>query len=90
MIAGPNRARRTFAQNCFDEAFHSRTIMCGICGIAFAHGDPGSDPETVRRMTQIIRHRRPDDDGFNVKPGIKMGVRRLSIVDAGAPLLHAE
>ena len=55
--------------------------MCGICGIAFAHRDSGSDPETIRRMTQIIRHRGPDDDGFYVKPGVRMGVRRLSIVD---------
>ncbi len=55
--------------------------MCGICGIAFAHGDRGSDPEIVHRMTQIIRHRGPDDNGFYIKPGIRMGVRRLSIVD---------
>jgi asparagine synthase (glutamine-hydrolysing) len=33
------------------------------------------------RMTEIIRHRGPDSDGFHVAPGIGLGVRRLSIID---------
>ena len=32
-------------------------------------------------MTEILRHRGPDDDGFFLAPGIGLGFRRLSIVD---------
>ena len=55
-------------------------MMCGICGIAFAQRDAVLDPETIRRMTGTIKHRGSDDEGFYVKPGVQMGVRRLSIV----------
>lgn len=52
--------------------------MCGIAGF-FGRGD-----ETIlRRMTQRIRHRGPDDDGFLIEPerGVYLGHRRLSILD---------
>ncbi len=55
--------------------------MCGICGIAFAQRNAVLDPDTIRRMTGTIKHRGPDDEGFYIKPGVQMGVRRLSIVD---------
>ena len=55
--------------------------MCGICGVAFS--DPGRrvDEPILRRMTDIIRYRGPDSDGFHNGPGIGLGVRRLSIID---------
>jgi asparagine synthase (glutamine-hydrolysing) len=55
--------------------------MCGISGIfEFERHDPIS-PELVRRMTDTIIHRGPDDDGVYVGPGIGLGFRRLSIID---------
>ena len=67
--------------------------MCGICGqLNFAKGEP-VDPRTIRRMTDAIAHRGPDDDGYFVSESIGLGFRRLSIIDlAGGhqPLFDAE
>lgn len=54
--------------------------MCGIAGII------GSQQETitveqVRRMTDTIAHRGPDDEGFHAKGNVGLGMRRLSIID---------
>ena len=57
--------------------------MCGICGGRFAPL-PGSrlDPAAVvRRMADVQRHRGPDDDGFFAAGGLRLGFRRLSIID---------
>jgi asparagine synthase (glutamine-hydrolysing) len=32
-------------------------------------------------MTDVIRHRGPDDDGHHIEPGVALGMRRLSIID---------
>ncbi len=37
--------------------------MCGICGIYNINGQP-VDPDRLRRMTQLVRHRGPDDEGY--------------------------
>ena len=50
--------------------------MCGICG---ALGR--ADGPVLRRMTQSLTHRGPDDEGFHLADGIALGVRRLSIID---------
>ena len=62
--------------------------MCGICG-KITLGPNGIDEKVVRRMTQSLRHRGPDDEGIylpeskNQKSKIKiaLGHRRLSIID---------
>jgi asparagine synthase (glutamine-hydrolysing) len=57
--------------------------MCGIAGIlAFTDGF-AVDEATVRRMTDTLRHRGPDDAGTLVRPAgrIALGHRRLSIID---------
>src|SRR5260370_4831912 len=55
--------------------------MCGICGqFNFARHDP-VEPETIRRMTQTMVHRGPDDDGYFVSRSLGLGFRRLSIID---------
>jgi len=55
--------------------------MCGICGLfEFDRQEPIS-ADLVRRMTDTIIHRGPDDDGVYVGPGIGLGFRRLSIID---------
>ena len=55
--------------------------MCGLVGIAL--GDPRSQPEValLKRMTDCIVHRGPDDEGFHVSGPFGLGFRRLSIID---------
>jgi len=50
--------------------------MCGIAGVT---GSGRTD--LVRRMTDVIAHRGPDDSGFYCDDHIAIGQRRLSIVD---------
>ena len=52
--------------------------MCGICGTAgFA------DRALLERMTAVISHRGPDDEGHYISPDGRVGLgnRRLSIID---------
>jgi asparagine synthase (glutamine-hydrolysing) len=67
--------------------------MCGICGqFNFARHEP-VEPETIRRMTQTIVHRGPDDEGYFFAGPVGLGFRRLSIIDlAGGhqPMSDAE
>ena len=60
--------------------------MCGICGVVQIGGEPREviAPHMLEQMTEIIRHRGPDDVGTYEAPGIALGVRRLSIVDVDA------
>ncbi len=55
--------------------------MCGICGQVKIAGDEPVDSETIRRMTQTIFHRGPDDDGYFFDRSLGFGFRRLSIID---------
>jgi asparagine synthase (glutamine-hydrolysing) len=55
--------------------------MCGIAGIFEFSSLDKISVEAVRRMTQTIVHRGPDDEGFFVDAGIGLGFRRLSIID---------
>lgn len=55
--------------------------MCGICGMIDLTHNRGGDPELVRRMADLIRHRGPDGDGFYDAPDLTLGMRRLSIID---------
>ncbi len=55
--------------------------MCGICGIYYVEAGKQVEPHVLRRMTDVIVHRGPDDDGFYVGDGVGLGMRRLSIID---------
>src|SRR5438309_9457080 len=67
--------------------------MCGICGqFNFVRNEP-VEPETIRRMTQTMVHRGPDDEGYFISGAVGLGFRRLSIIDlAGGhqPMSDAE
>src|SRR6266853_1439945 len=67
--------------------------MCGICGqYNFIRNEPVV-PDTIRRMTESIRHRGPDDEGYFISGSLGLGFRRLSIIDlAGGhqPMSDAE
>jgi asparagine synthase (glutamine-hydrolysing) len=57
--------------------------MCGIAG-AFRIGGASSPPlsrQVLRRMTDEISYRGPDDAGYVSGDGCSLGARRLSIID---------
>ncbi|OHB19955.1 MAG: asparagine synthase (glutamine-hydrolyzing) [Parcubacteria group bacterium RIFCSPHIGHO2_01_FULL_47_10b] len=49
--------------------------MCGIVGFNFKDG------ELLKKMTDTLEHRGPDDQGSYLDPDISLGHRRLSIID---------
>lgn len=55
--------------------------MCGIVGVAWGADKTPIACEAVRRMTDAIIHRGPDDEGFHVADAAIIGMRRLSIID---------
>ena len=56
--------------------------MCGICGVASLAGPLSPDlRDAVPSMTEAIRHRGPDEDGFWAGDRAALGHRRLSIID---------
>jgi len=59
--------------------------MCGIAGFIDLWERHLIDPVTrgclLKDMNDVIRHRGPDDDGFFLKDGVALGMRRLSIID---------
>ena len=54
--------------------------MCGIAGIIDLAGGRTIGDDVIRRMTEAIIHRGPDEEGYFERPGIALGSRRLSIV----------
>jgi asparagine synthase (glutamine-hydrolysing) len=66
--------------------------MCGITGAVWTDAALALAPETLARLTEVLRHRGPDDSGSyaspllsqtarGVVPGVAFGHRRLSIID---------
>src|SRR6478735_570787 len=59
--------------------------MCGIVGFLGGSGwdDSGASTATLRRMTDALERRGPDDAGYwvDAAAGIALGHRRLAIVD---------
>ncbi|NOZ42232.1 MAG: amidotransferase 1, exosortase A system-associated [Alphaproteobacteria bacterium] len=54
--------------------------MCGIAGI-ITSPDSKVERATVKKMTDAIIHRGPDESGIYSAPGVWLGHRRLSIID---------
>src|SRR3989338_6515786 len=50
--------------------------MCGITGFV---GE--GDLKILKEMNRTLTHRGPDEEGYYFKPGIGLGMRRLSIID---------
>lgn len=55
--------------------------MCGISGIYHYANEAPVDELTLRRMTEVIAHRGPDDHGYYIDRRAGLGHRRLSIID---------
>ena len=58
--------------------------MCGICGKIYFDPSRAVDPGLIRRMTDVLGHRGPDDSGIFTAGGAGLGHRRLSIIDLSA------
>src|SRR5919197_3026652 len=65
--------------------------MCGITGFMYFDGAPVSEP-LIREMSDVLRHRGPDEGGVHVGKTVALGHRRLSIIDlsSGQQLLSNE
>ena len=55
--------------------------MCGICGIFNFGTQAPADRTILKRATDVMTHRGPDDEGFYVDRELGLGNRRLSIID---------
>lgn len=55
--------------------------MCGIAGIFQFDPARRPDRDLLRRMTDLLAHRGPDDAGYEVTGPVGFGHRRLSIID---------
>jgi len=55
--------------------------MCGISGWFDTVSERPPNRAFVQAMTDAIRHRGPDGEGFHYAPGIALGHRRLAIID---------
>jgi len=55
--------------------------MCGICGIFNFGTKAPADPGALKRSTDAMVHRGPDDEGFRLDGELGLGNRRLSIID---------
>ena len=66
--------------------------MCGIAGGIWDDPKLGLDQRQLRRMTDVLVHRGPDDEGtycrdirvrppYEALPGVALGARRLSVID---------
>jgi len=55
--------------------------MCGITGLAYSDKSNSIQLSDLKRMTDSIIHRGPDDDGHFIKNNVGLGFRRLSIID---------
>jgi asparagine synthase (glutamine-hydrolysing) len=66
--------------------------MCGITGAVWTDPRLALDNDTLRQMTDLVRHRGPDDEGsytsafrlqppYPPSPGVALGHRRLAIID---------
>jgi asparagine synthase (glutamine-hydrolysing) len=55
--------------------------MCGITGKIYFDPLRNVDTSEIKRMTDSIIHRGPDDEGIYINNNIGLGFRRLSIID---------
>ncbi len=66
--------------------------MCGITGI-YNFKKKLVDKKLLEKMTQVISHRGPDNQGVFVDQNVGLGYRRLSIIDTKEqkqPILHTK
>ena len=55
--------------------------MCGFAGIYKKEGITEKDKDVIKKMSQCIRHRGPDDSRTVFEENCALAFRRLSIID---------
>lgn len=55
--------------------------MCGIAGIVYSDKSRNAARQDIKAMTDRIKHRGPDADGYLVDGYVGLGMRRLKIID---------
>ena len=55
--------------------------MCGITGKIYFDKNRRISLNELKGMTDVIRHRGPDDEGHYINENVGLGFRRLSIID---------
>lgn len=55
--------------------------MCGIAGIVLRERGQAVDAAVLGRMTEVLRHRGPDDGGLVTWGNVGFGHRRLALID---------
>lgn len=55
--------------------------MCGITGYVHLRPNRVAERAIVQRMTDVLGHRGPDDQGIYCEGGVALGHRRLSVID---------
>src|SRR5258708_2502734 len=55
--------------------------MCGICGQYNFQSGTRVGREDIEKMTRMMVHRGPDDEGYYLDDSLAFGFRRLSIID---------
>jgi asparagine synthase (glutamine-hydrolysing) len=55
--------------------------MCGICGQYNFKSDIPISSINIKTMTNTLKHRGPDDEGYYIAKNIGLGFRRLAIID---------
>jgi asparagine synthase (glutamine-hydrolysing) len=61
--------------------------MCGIAGKVYADPERRVDPALLRRMSAVLAHRGPDDEGIHADGPAGLAARRLAIIDL-SPAAH--
>lgn len=66
--------------------------MCGICGVLYTDRKREVEPDILSRMSEVISHRGPDDQGVYINDNVGLAARRLSIIDleSGHQPMHNE
>ncbi len=67
--------------------------MCGIAGLIYKDSARGADRALIKKMSDTISHRGPDDEGFHVEKNVGLAQRRLSIIDLSGghqPIYNAD
>ncbi|MGH7264136.1 MAG: asparagine synthase (glutamine-hydrolyzing), partial [Candidatus Rokuibacteriota bacterium] len=55
--------------------------MCGIAGLYLTDREAAVDSRLLKRMSERLTHRGPDDEGVVVEHHVGLAVRRLRIID---------
>jgi len=55
--------------------------VCGICGTIYHTVDRKVDRALIKKMSSVLAHRGPDDEGVYIKDNVGLAHRRLSIID---------